>query len=64
LPFSVKANGEIRIQPVSMMKRTKLTLPALDPMLRDVALIITASLLMSIVFFTTGYMVFVQLMGQ
>jgi len=35
-----------------------------DPMVRDLALVLAASLAMSVVFFTAGYMVFMTLAGQ
>lgn len=49
---------------LGMMKRAKLLLPMPDPMVRDLALVVAASLAMSLVFFTAGYMVFMTLAGQ
>jgi len=42
------------------MKR-KLSVPGFDPVLMDLALVLAASFLMSVVFITAGYMVYVQM---
>jgi hypothetical protein len=43
------------------MKRGRI--PAVDPVVRDLALVLVASFLMSVAFITTGYMLFVKLAG-
>jgi len=45
------------------MKR-KLHLPELNPVLMDLALVLAASFMMSVVFITTAYMIYVRLKGS
>lgn len=55
--------NSLELKPYTM-KRTRFFFLAPDPLVRDLSLILAASLLMSIVFFIAGYMVFVALATQ
>jgi hypothetical protein len=43
------------------MKRGRI--PTIDPVVRDLALVLVAAFLMSVAFIATGYMVFIKLAG-
>ena len=44
--------------------KPKMQLPGWNPVLMDLALVVATSLMMSVVFVTTVYMVYVQLVGR
>lgn len=46
------------------MKRSKLVLPEINPILIDLAMVLAVSFMMSAVLFTAGYVIFLKLAGQ